>query len=258
MADGNQELTNFWLGVIIIIILFVGGAYAYSQVEGYTFVKSLYYVILTITTVGAFTAGPHTIRGLWLSIFLVLTGMGVFLYVASQLARIILEGRIREILGRIRGEFAKMRKEENHFIVCGYTNLGKYVAETLKENDEEYVIVERDPEKTKNLADQGEPVLQGDPLDEEVLKKANIEEADGVIATLDQDADNIYLLMSAKDLNPDLILAGKASEEAAVDRLHKVGAQIVVRPEVVGGEQLANSLLKIEEAGELETLSTEE
>lgn len=258
MEGEDEKLTNFWLGVLIIAILFIGGAYAYSRIEGYTFTKSIYYVILTITTVGAFTAGPQTVEGLWLSVFLVLIGMGVFLYVASQLARIILEGRIRRILGKIRGEFTKMRKEENHIIVCGYTKLGKYVTKTLKSNDQEYVIVESDVEKAKNLADKGEPVLQGNPLDGEILKKANIKNAQGLVATMNKDADNIYLLMSAKDLNPELILAGNASDEVAVDRLHKVGAQIVVRPEVVGGKQLANSLLKIEEAGELETLSTEE
>lgn len=258
MAGDDQTLANLWLGFLIIVILFIGGAWAYQQIEGYTFVRSFYYVVLTITTVGAFTAGPQTVEGLWLSVFLVLTGMGVFLYVASILARVILEGRIRQVLGRIKGEFTKMRKEEDHIIICGYTNLGKYAAETMEENDQEYVIVERDQDKAKALADQGEPVLQGNPLDEEVLKKANIEEAEGLVATLNEDADNIYLLMSAKDLNPDLILSGKASNQAAVNRMHKVGAQIVVRPEVVGGKQLANSLLKIEEAGELETVSTEE
>ncbi|MFB6217354.1 MAG: NAD-binding protein, partial [Candidatus Aenigmatarchaeota archaeon] len=82
--------------------------------------------------------------------------------------------------------------------------------------------------------------------------------AAGLVASMEKDSENIYLLMSAKDLNSDLILAGKASDEKAVDRMHKVGAQIVVRPEVVGGKQLANSLMQMEEAGELETVSTEE
>ncbi|MFP4045442.1 MAG: potassium channel family protein [Candidatus Aenigmatarchaeota archaeon] len=255
--DGRKDMGKLLWGLTFVAIIFVGGALAYSRVEGYTFVESLYYVVLSVTTVGAFTAGPNTVEGLWLTMILVLTGMGVFLYVASQLAKIILEGRIRNVLGKIRGEFAKMRKEKDHIIICGYTKLGKYVAETLENNNQEYVIIEEDTDKLKGTESKV-PALQGNPMDEEILKKANIKEAEGLVAALDQDADNIYVLMSARDLNPDLILAGKASDEKAVKRLHKVGAQVVVRPEVVGGRQLATSLLKMEEAGELETLSTEE
>lgn len=258
MSDDVTEFGRLLLGFIIIAAIFLGGAYIYQGIEGYTYAKSLYYVILTVTTVGAYTAGPTTLEGLWFSIIIVLAGMGVFLYVASQVGRIVLEGRIRNVLGRIRGEFAKMRKEKNHIIICGYTKLGEYAADTFEEEGEKYVIVEEDPNVTENLADAGKPVLQGDPLNEEILKKANIKKATGLVASMEEDADNMYLLMSAKDLNSDLILAARASDEAAVDRMHKVGAQIVVRPEVIGGQQLASSLMKVEEAGELETISTEE
>lgn len=250
-----EEQEKLVFGIIIIGILFVIGSALYSDIEGYPILESFYYVVLSITTVGAFRAGPHTEQGLILTIILVMSGMGILLYVVSQIAQLMVEGRLREVLGTIRGEFAKMRKEKDHVVVCGYSKLGEYVCKSLEESDKKYVIIEDDQNKAKSLSEQGKPVLQGDPLEEEILKKSNIKEAEALVATLPEDADNIYLLMSAKEINPDLILAAKASDEKAVKRLHKVGAQAVVRPEVVGGEQLASTLLKLEEAGELETIS---
>ncbi len=148
-----------------------------------------------------------------------------------------------------------MRKEKNHTIVCGYGKLGKYVCSVLKEKKQRYIIIEKNAEKCTGLVSDGESVLQGDALDPNVLKKARIEKAKGLIATLGEDSDNIYLIMSATELNPNLHLAAKAEEEHAVDRLHKVGAKIVVLPQVVGGKQLANAFLEVEKTEELETVS---
>ena len=151
-----------------------------------------------------------------------------------------------------------MRKEKNHTIVCGYGKLGKYVCSVLKEKKQRYLIIEKDVEKCTELISSGESVLQGDALDPNVLKKARVEKAKGLIGTLSEDSDNIYLIMSASELNPRLNLAAKAEDEHAVDRLHKVGAKIVVLPQVVGGKQLANAFLEIEKTEELETVSKKE
>jgi len=98
-------------------------------------------------------------------------------------------------------------------------------------------------------------VLQGDALDPDVLQKASIEKAKGLIATLGEDSDNIYLVITATELNSNLDIAAKANDEHAVDRLHKVGAKIVVLPQVVGGRQLANAFLEMEKSEDLETVS---
>ena len=148
-----------------------------------------------------------------------------------------------------------MRKEKNHIIVCGYGKLGKYVCVELKAKKQKYLIVEKDAEKCTQLVSNRENVLQGDALDPDVLKKAGIEKAKGLIATLEEDSDNIYLMITANELNSNLHLAAEAEEEHAVDRLHKVGAKIVVLPQVVGGRQLASAFLEIEKAEELETVS---
>ena len=148
-----------------------------------------------------------------------------------------------------------MRKERNHIIVCGYGKLGKYVCEVLEEKKEKFLIVEKNTDVCTGLIARGGNVFQGDALDSNVLKKAGISKAKGLIATLKEDSDNLYLIMTESDINPRLLLGAKADDEQAVDRLHKVGAKIVVLPQVVGGKQLANAMIEIEKTEELETVS---
>jgi len=198
------------------------------------------------------------VSGKYLSVIMIVLGLGIFLYIVSLIAQFLVEGRMRDILGSIRGELLKVRREKDHTIVCGYGKVGKNVCETLKEKGERYVIIDVNPEITTKLLQDKEAVIQGDALYEEVLKKANIENARALAACLGSDADNLYLVMGAKELNKGLILAAEAHDELAIKRLHDVGTQVVVYPEVVGGRQMAEALTKVEEAQDLATVATPE
>lgn len=252
MPDTNVR--NLIFGGFLLAVLVLGGAYAFSILEGLDFFESLYHIVLIVTTVGA----QYEVSSFYSKILIMLllaSGLGLVLYIAIFLASAVVEGQTRLLLGGIKGGLVRMKNEKNHTIVCGYGKLGKYVAEVLKEKKQKYIIVEKDAEKCVSLATSGESILQGDSLDPNVLKKAGIEKAKGLIATLGEDSDNIYLIMTATDLNSKLHLAAKAEDEHAVDRLHKVGAKIVVLPQVVGGKQLANAFLEVEKTEELETVS---
>lgn len=251
MADNN--IKKLAVGFLVLGILIVLGTYALSILEGLELFPALYTIILIVTTVSA--EHVTTFYGKILVMILLAFGIGLVFYIAILLASMIIEGQTRLLLGGIKGGLVRMRKEKNHTIVCGYGKLGKYVCSVLKEKKQRYIIIEKDAEKTVSLVSSGENVLQGDALDPNVLKKARIEKAKGLIATLGKDSDNIYLIMTATELNPHLQLAAKAEDEHAVDRLHKVGAKIVVLPQVVGGRQLANAFLEIEKTEELETVS---
>jgi len=250
----NTNIRNFVFGVFLLATLIWVGAYAFSVIEGLDFFDSLYHVILIVTTVGT-QFEIATFHGKILVIILLAFGIGLVLYIAIFLGSTIIEGQTRLLLGGIKGGLVRMRKEKNHTIVCGYGKLGKYVCSVLKEEKKRYIIVEKNAEKCTGLVTSGESVVQGDALDPNVLKKARIEKAKGLIATLGEDSENIYLIMTATELNPHLHLAAKAEDEHAVDRLHKVGAKIVVLPQVVGGKQLANAFLELEKTEELETVS---
>jgi voltage-gated potassium channel len=248
------DLRNFIFGVSILFGLFIFGSYLFSALEGINLFESFYYVVLTITTVGA-PLSPTTVNGKILAMILVFLGMGTVLYIVTFFASAVIEGQTRALIGGLKGGITRMKKVKNHFIVCGYGRLGKYVCEVLRNKKKRYIIIEKDPDVCKELLSNGESVLQGDALDSDVLKRVNIEKAKGLIATLKEDSDNIYLTITASELNPHLLLAAKAEDEHAVDRLHKVGAKIVVLPQVVGGKQLANAVLELDKTEELSTIS---
>lgn len=245
---------NVIIGILLLIILFAVGTYLFTIIEGLDVLNSFYYVFLSITTIGG-PFIPSTFYGRILTIAMVFTGMGIVLYLVIFLAGAVIEGQTRLLLGGIKGGWVRMRKEKDHIIVCGYGKLGKYVCEVLKEKKQKYLIIEKNSEVCTDLISRRENVLQGDALDPNLLKKASIDKAEGLISTLKQDSDNIYLIMTATDLNPTLLLGAKANDEQAVNRLHKVGAKIVVLPQVVGGKQLANAMLEVEKTEELETVS---
>ena len=251
MVDSN--IRNLAVGFFVLGILIISGTYVLSILEGLDLFTALYAITLIVTTVSA--EHVTTVYGKVLVMILLALGIGLVFYIAILLASVIIEGQTRLLLGGIKGGLVRMRKERNHTIVCGYGKLGKYVCSVLKEKKQRYIIIEKNAEKCTGLVSSGESVLQGDALDPNVLKKARIEKAKGLIATLGEDSENIYLIMTATELNPHLHLAAKAEDEHAVDRLHKVGAKIVVLPQVVGGRQLANAFLEIEKTEELETVS---
>jgi len=252
MADTN--IRNFLFGLFFLTLLVVTGTYAFSMLEGLDLFDSLYNVVLIITTLGV-EHNVSTFYGKLLVMGLLALGLGFVLYFAIFLGSAIIEGQTRLLLSGIKGGLVRMRKEKNHIVICGYGKLGKYVCDELKIKKQRYLIVEKDGDVCTKLLSKRENVLQGDALDPDVLKKASIDKAKGLIATLGEDSDNIYLVISATELNGNLHLAAKANDEHAVDRLHKVGAKIVVLPQVVGGRQLANAFLQMEKSEELETVS---
>ena len=251
MADTN--IRNFVFGVFLLVVLILGGTYAFSVTEGLDLFESFYNIILIITTVGT-SHVVSTFYGKILVVVLLVFGLGMVIYMAVFVAGAIVEGQVRSLLGGIKGGF-RMKKEKDHTIVCGYGRLGRYVCDTLKERGKKYIVIEKDSERFSSAVTGEQSILQGDALDPEVLEKAGIKNAKGLIATLGEDSDNIYLIMTATDLNPKLHLAAKADDEHAVERLHKVGAKIVVLPQVVGGRQLADAFLEMEGSEELETVS---
>ena len=245
---------SIFVSVILFIILLVTGGILLSRAEAMSFFEAFYITFLTITTVGAAYI-PATQDGKIIVMVVIFLGMGNVFYLLTKLAAILIEGRVDTLFSGIKGGLVRMRNEKNHIIICGYGKTGKYTIETLKKQKARYVIVENDTEKVKQLLEKKESVILGNALDQHTLEKANIKKARVLVACLAEDSDNIYLIMTASDLNPNLVLSARASDEEAVSRLHKVGAQIVVLPEIVGGKQLANTILEVERSQSMSTIS---
>ncbi len=174
-------------------------------------------------------------------VFLGLTTMAVLVLLISEgvdyAMGLDLKGRrIEKKIGRL----------EQHVIVCGYGALGKTVCESMEKHSENYVIVDMDPKVVARLKDQGVPVVEGDALDSKILEKAGIKRAKRLVSALPTDSSNVFLTLTAKEINPFVMVATRAYSEEAIKKLHRAGADVIVMPEIVGGKELAREILDLD------------
>lgn len=250
MASNKGIFVGMGFFLIIILISSLGICY-YENID---FSDAIYAIFLLLTTVNLIIE-PTTTIGKIIIVCTIYLGMGTVIYTATTLASIVIEGRTNLFFRGIKGGIIKMKKEKNHIILCGYGMTGRYTLETLKKETKRYLIIEKNQDIVQNLIDKGESVIQGDAMDSHILEKANIKHAKVLISCLSENSDNLYVVMTASELNPDLIIAAKANNESSVSRLHKVGAQIVVMPQVVGGKQLASAILELDKTKGLSAIS---
>jgi voltage-gated potassium channel len=232
--------------IIFLVILIIGvissGTIGYSLIEGWTFFEALYMTIITLTTVGYMEVHPLSNAGRFFTIALILTGVGSMLYSLSIGAKLLLEGELRELMGR-RKLSKKIEKLENHYIICGYGRMGKIICREMIQSNAPFIIAEKDPGVIASI-DKDILAIQGDSTQDAVLKEAGIERAKGLISVLSTDADNLYVVLSARGLNPKLRIVARASEEGVEKKLMRAGADSVVSPYFIGGLRIAHTILK--------------
>ncbi len=230
------------LPVVLIIGVISFGTIGYTMLEGWNFFDSFYMTIITLTTVGFMEVHPLSNIGRLFTTFLILSGVGAMLYSLSVGARVVLEGEIRDILGR-RKLSKKIEKLENHYIICGYGRMGRIICREMIQHNAPFVIVEKTPEVFAAI-EKDYLSLHGDSTRDAVLKEAGIERASGLISVLSTDADNLYVVLSARGLNPKLRIVARASDEGAEQKLFRAGADHVVSPYFIGGLRIAHTILK--------------
>lgn len=225
------------LGSIVII----GALGFYLIEEQWGILESIYWTIVTITTVGYGDVTPHTELGKIFSIFLMVVGIGSILYVLTVVGRNIVEGKIWEVFSRS-GKREEVEGMEDHLIVCGYGDVGRALTQELLLANEKVVIVDIDEGTLIEEVPQ-KPYIVGDATKEDVLESAGIERAMGLFATLPSDSDNVLLTLNAKDLNPGLRVISKAETREGAKHLRRAGSEAVISPEREGGLRMARSFL---------------
>jgi voltage-gated potassium channel len=228
--------------IFIISIVIAYGTVGYMIVEKWDIFDSFYMTIITLTTVGYEEVHKMSRAGKMFSIVLMLSGVGAMFYALGVGARILLEGEIREILGRKRLS-KKIEKLKNHYIICGFGRMGSIICKELLHNKAPFVVIEGDPEIVATM-DADMLSLQGDATQDSVLKEAGIDRAKGLISVLSSDANNLYVVLSARGLNHNLRIVARASEEGAEQKLRRAGADSVVSPYDIGGLRIAHTLIK--------------
>lgn len=219
----------------VIIAISVTG---YMLIEGWSFIDALYMTVIPLTTVGYYEIHPLSQAGRIFAMIIIVGGVGAAIFTITGLIQYLFEGEFSNRLRR-RRMINKIAALNDHFIICGYDRVGREVAHVFTDEDVSFVIVDRDQEIVDQARQAGHPVLQGDATSDEVLKQAGVERARGLVAALGSDIDNTYVVLSARGLNPRLMLVARASSEDAEIKLRRAGADRVILPQHLGGRRMA-------------------
>jgi len=229
--------------LIITLFLFVAllalGATGYMVIEGWSFLDAIYMTVITLATVGYGEVHEISSIGRIFTVFLIFLGVGFFLYVVGNVVQFLVEGRIRHILGR-RVLDKQISKLKDHFIVCGYGRMGRALCSYLILRRLDVVVIEKNLKRVPVMDKDGMLYLVGEATDETILLKAGIKRARGVISVLGTDADNVFLVLIAKGLNPKVFVVARANQNATEKTLLAAGADKVVSPYILGARRMAH------------------
>lgn len=236
----KKSLLQLRFGFALLVSTVVVGTVGYMLIERWDFIDSLYMTVITVTTTGFKEVRPLSDAGKIFTIFMIVVGVGSIAYTAGRAVQILFEA---DILRRRRMN-KTLHELKEHFIVCGYGNIGKYVCEQLLEKHSPFVVIERDSDKIEDIKDEGYPFVEGDATDDDTLESAGVHRARGMVVVMGSDADNVFTTLSAKSLNPDIFVVARAIEEETEPKLLKAGAGRVVKPYEAAGTKMAEILLR--------------
>ena len=232
------------VSILVLAAILLGGTFGYVAIEGCTPLDGLYMTMITITTVGFSETFPLSPAGRVFTILLIVSGVSYVLYVFTKFTEAVVEGGVRKVVGRINMD-KKLSRLHDHYIVCGYGRIGKVICQSFKDKGLDFVIIDNDAEEIKEIAALGYFFLEGEATDDDMLIKAGVARARGLIAVVSSDADNVYITLSAKELNPDLFIMARSSGKRGADsKLKRAGADRVISPYFIGGRQMANMILR--------------
>jgi voltage-gated potassium channel len=219
------------------------GVLGYMTIGGVGFLDAFYMTAITLSTVGYREVVPPTPAVQLFTISLLFAGFGVVLYGASLLAGDVIEGRLQQVFGRRRVQ-RQIEQLADHYIVCGFGRMGRIVCKELAAKPARFVVVEKDPGAIRQLEQEGVLYVDGDATEDAILSQAGIARARGLVSALSRDEDNLYVVLSARQLQPNLLIVARAEDERSETKLMRAGASRVVSPYVIGGSRMAGALLR--------------
>lgn len=226
----------------VLVIVFVAGAAGYHLLEGWPWLDSFYMTLITLTTVGYGEVHPLSRYGQVFTICLLIVGVGTVAYGVSVLAEEMLSGTVLQILRRTNVE--SIESLRGHVIVCGYGRIGRHLARLLANEKIALVVVERDASKAASAVGEGYMAVEGDATDEEVLMRSGVARARAVIAALGSDAENLFVTLSVKELNPGCKVVARAEDPGSEKKLQRAGAHKVVSPLRMGSLRMGQAVVR--------------
>ncbi|MBI1342190.1 MAG: potassium channel protein [Terrimonas sp.] len=244
--------------ILLSFISFIG-VVGYMFIEHYTFLEAIYMTTLSVTTVGFSEVKPLTDAGRIFTMFMLVTSWGTFAFAITRITQFVISGEINQYF-KARRIMSAIEKMHGHVIICGFGRNGRQAAQTLKVHGEEFLIIENNEEYVNEYLD-GNPDLVyivGDATMDEVLYRAGIKRAKALITALPEDADNVFIVLSARAINPNIQIISRASGKNSMPKLKKAGADSVIMPDKIGGTHMATLVSKPDVIEFIDYLSGEE
>jgi voltage-gated potassium channel len=229
------------VGVLAAILCF--GTIGYMVIEKWDVLDALYMTVITITTVGFGEIRPLSQAGHIFTIVLIFVGIGIVAYILGLVAQTMVVFQMSKILGR-RKLGLKKRSMKDHYIICGYGRIGKTICQELLSSKIPVLVVDMGEETRSQLEDTGIPYILDDATNEEVLVEARIDRAKGLISVVSSDADNLFITMTARGLNPELFIITRTDDEKNQKKFVRAGANRVFLPYLIGGQRMAHTIAK--------------
>lgn len=240
---GRRILTRPVVGLVFILLLLTIGTVGFHLIEDWPWFQSLYATLMTVSTIGAEPENQLSPAGRMFNVVLIFLGVGVVGFAVATLTHTVIESELGSFFGRRRME-KEIAKLKEHIIICGVGRVGRRVATEVAARNIPAVIIEQDPAKARWAQEHGFPVIVGDATSEAVLQQARIEQARGLAAAVTSDAQNVYIVLTAHGMAPQLPIVARASEEAAESKLLKAGATAVLSPYYYAGQRMARMLTR--------------
>jgi len=237
--DTKSRLVK-WALALFLLLLF--GTVGYTVIEGWSAADAFYMTVITITTVGFAEIQPLSQGGRVFTVILALGGVGTAIYILTSFVQTTFESEFGTF--RRRRMEARISKLNQHFILCGYGRVGESIADTLKLEKADFVVIEHYLNSYTLAVQENCLAIMDDATRHEVLVRAGVRRARGLITAFGDDAYNTYAVLTARELNPELIIIGRASNSEAARRLKQAGASHIILPEVIGGQQMARLALR--------------
>ena len=239
MSPGRR----FLVAIAGIALLTVGGTVGYMAIEHMSALDALYMTVITISTVGYEEVQPLDEGGRIFTMGLIVIGVGTAFYLFAAVTQFVIEGQLREMVGRVAMK-RRIEQLEDHIVICGYGRMGRVVAGEVTRSGGQAVVIERDPAREAELAAGDTLYVIGSALEDRVLEEAGVRRARAVVAVTASDPDNVYITLSARAMNPKVLIHARGESEAGLQHLRMAGADQAISAYQWGGLRLAASIMR--------------
>lgn len=252
----ERPFYKIYISLIVFVLVIVVGTIGYMKLENYTLIEAVYMTVITISTVGFTEVHPMNEDGRIFTIFLILANIGTFTYFITQTSAYILDGEFARNF-----KLYNMKKSitdlEGHVILCGFGRNGQEAARIFQSGNRDFVVIEKTEQRKGDASIEATYYLTGDATRDETLLHAGIAKAEALITTLPEDADNLFVVLTARELNPNIKIISRASNDTSVRKLRTAGANNVIMPDKIGGAHMATLVLTPDVKEFLDVMATQ-